>query len=254
MDTVFRTIAPGRIHWWGGAGLLVARRSDLRGGPHLSAAEQCVVRALPAWRQAEWLAGRLLAKRLVGLAAGAPVEEVEVLPRGDGSPRALVGGRPVPAVHVSISHTAGHVAAAVAPGPVGVDLCETASAAVVRRVAHHAFSAAELALAGPDRADGLAGAWALKEAAVKADRSTVFGAAPRRIRIRGLRPPVLGGGRRAMAWRAGGAVLALVLARPAGCPAGRHCIGAPCPAGSCLSVEPLPVEVAVGHRQELARA
>ncbi|MCB5181973.1 4'-phosphopantetheinyl transferase family protein [Streptomyces antimicrobicus] len=249
MDTVFRPIAPGRIHRWTGAGLVVARRADLRGVPHLSAAEQGVVRALPAWRQAEWLAGRLLAKRLVGVAVGAPVEEVEVLPREDGSPRVLVGGRALPSVHVSVSHTAGHVAAAVAPGPVGVDLCETASAAVVRRVAHRVFSAAEVALAGPDRADGLAGAWALKEAAVKADRSTVFGAAPRRIRILGLRPPVLGGGRRAMVWRAGDAVLALVLARPAGCPAGRHCVGAPCPAGSCLSVEPLPEEVAVGQRQ-----
>lgn len=96
----------------------------------------------------------------------------------------------------------------------GVDLCETASAAAVRRVADHALSPAELSLIGEDRPDAMAGAWALKEAAVKADRSGIFGAAPRRIVILGLRPPVLGGRRRAMVWQAGDAVLALVLAHP----------------------------------------
>ncbi|MFJ4777635.1 4'-phosphopantetheinyl transferase family protein [Streptomyces sp. NPDC088762] len=213
MDTMFRPIAPGPVHRWGGAALIVARRPDLHGTPVLSPAEQRVVRALPAWRQAEWAAGRLLAKRLAGEVAGAPAAGVEVLPRDDGSPCAFVGGSPLPGVHLSISHTAHHVAAALAPEPVGVDLCETASAAAVRRVADHALSPEELRLVGTDRPETLAGAWALKEAAVKADRSGVFGAAPRRIVILGLRPPVLGGRRRAMVWRAGDAVLALVLAR-----------------------------------------
>ncbi|MFE2325385.1 type I polyketide synthase [Streptomyces sp. NPDC059385] len=108
----------------------------------------------------------------------------------------------------------------------------------------HAFSPGELTLIGADRAEALAGAWALKEAAVKADRSGVFGWAPRGVALLGLAPPRLGGRRRAMVWRAGGALLALVLARPC-----RHCVGAPCPAGSCLSVEPLAVRGAVGHRQ-----
>ncbi|MBT2449797.1 4'-phosphopantetheinyl transferase superfamily protein [Streptomyces sp. ISL-43] len=218
MDTTFQSIAPGRIHRWGGAALIVARRRDLHQAPVLSPAEQRVVHALPGWRQAEWAAGRLLAKRLVGEVTAAPADEVEVLPREDGSPYAVVGGSPMPAVSVSISHTAGHVAAAVAPQPVGVDLCETVSAAAVRRVADHALSPGELSLIGTDRPDALAGAWALKEAAVKADRSGIFGAAPRGIVILGLRPPVLGGRRRAMVWRAGDAVLALVLAHPASPP------------------------------------
>lgn len=177
-----------------------------------------MVHALPAWRRAEWVAGRVLAKRLVGEAVGAPEDDVEILPRDDGSPYVVVGGSPMPAVSVSISHTARHVAAALAPGPVGVDLCGTQSAAAVRRVGAHAFSPAELTLIGTDRPDVLAGAWALKEAAVKADRSGIFGDAPRRVRITGLEPPVLSGRRRAMVWQAGDAVLALVLAHPAPSP------------------------------------
>ncbi|MGW6705916.1 4'-phosphopantetheinyl transferase family protein [Streptomyces sp. NPDC054956] len=214
MDTTIPSIAPGRIHRWGGAALIVARRHGLRPAPVLSPAEQRVVRALPAWRQAEWSAGRLLAKRLVCEATGARADEVEILPRPDGSPRVLVGGGPMPALSVSISHTARHVAAALAPGAVGVDLCETSSAESVRRVADHVLSPEELALVGTDRPDAMAGAWALKEASVKADRSGIFGGAPRGIVILGLRPPVLGGRRRAMVWRAGEAVLALVLAHP----------------------------------------
>ncbi|MFG2994151.1 4'-phosphopantetheinyl transferase family protein [Streptomyces sp. NPDC048257] len=213
--TFFRPIAQGRIHRWGGARLIVALSGDLRRAPPLSPAEQRVAGALPAWRRAEWTAGRLLAKCLVGEALSAPADEVEILPRDDGSPCVLVGGSPVTALNVSISHTSRHVAAALAPQPVGVDLCEEASADAVRRVAEHFLSPRELSLIGTDRPAALAGAWALKEAAVKADRSGVFGAAPRGIPILGLRPPVLGGRRRAMVWRAQDAALALVLARPA---------------------------------------
>ncbi|MFD5408336.1 4'-phosphopantetheinyl transferase family protein [Streptomyces nojiriensis] len=216
VDAVFRPIAAGRVHRWGGARLIVAPARELRRVPPLSPAERRVLGALPAWRQAEWTAGRLLAKRLVGEVVSAPADGVEILPRDDGSPRVLVGGRPVPDAHVSISHTAGYVAAALAPEPVGVDLCAFASAGAVRRVADHFLSPEELSLVGGERPAALAGAWALKEAAVKADRSGVFGAAPRGIPILGLRPPVLGGRRRAMVWRADDAALALVLAHPGG--------------------------------------
>ncbi|MEU9236284.1 4'-phosphopantetheinyl transferase family protein [Streptomyces subrutilus] len=215
MDTVhrgFQPIAPGHPHRWGGALLAVARRRDLHAGAPLSSAERHVADALPAGRRAEWVAGRLLAKRLAAELLAVPAHEVEILPRDDGSPYVRVGGGPVPGAHVSLSHTARHVAAALAPEPVGVDLCETGSADAVRRVADHALSPGELSLAGTDRPDALAGAWALKEAAVKADRTGIFGAAPRGVPILGLWPPVLGGRRRAMVWQAGDAVLALVLA------------------------------------------
>lgn len=216
VDAALPPITAGRVHRWGGARLIVARAHELRRAPQLSPAERRVLGSLPAWRQAEWTAGRLLAKRLVGEAVSGPADGVEVLPRDDGSPRVLVGGSPVPALHLSISHTPGYVAAALAPQPVGVDLCEFASADAVRRVADHFLSPEELSLIGGERSDAMAGAWALKEAAVKADRSGVFGAAPRGIPILGLRPPVLGGRRRAVVWRADDAALALVLAQPAG--------------------------------------
>ncbi|MFF4425477.1 4'-phosphopantetheinyl transferase family protein [Streptomyces sp. NPDC001549] len=216
VDAVFRPIVPGRVHRWGGARLIVARAHELRQVPPLSPSERRVLRELRAWRQAEWTAGRLLAKRLVGEVVSAPADGVEILPRDDGSPRVVVGGSPMPALYVSISHTAGYVAAALAPEPVGVDLCEIGSADAVRRVADHFLSPEELSLVGRERPDAMTGAWALKEAAVKADRSAVFGAAPRGIPILGLRPPLLGGRRRAMVWRADDAALALVLAHPGG--------------------------------------
>ncbi|MET9700976.1 4'-phosphopantetheinyl transferase superfamily protein [Streptomyces sp. NPDC006529] len=215
MESTFRPITPGHVHRWGGAALLVARRRDLRGSPVLSPAERRVADALPGRRRTEWLAGRLVARRLVREVLAGAAHGVEILPRADGSPHLLADGAPVPAVHVSLSHTAHHVAAALAPGPVGVDLCETASAPAVLRVADHILSARERSVVGTDRPEALAGAWALKEAAVKADRSGIYGDAARGIEILGLRPPVLGGGRPAMVWRVGGAVLALVLA-PAG--------------------------------------
>ncbi|MET3988248.1 4'-phosphopantetheinyl transferase superfamily protein [Streptomyces sp. PvR034] len=214
--TAFRPIAPGRPLRWGGAGVVVARREDLRRIPLLSPAEQRVVDGLGSRRRAEWLAGRLLAKCLVAAFLAVPARDVEVLPRGDGSPRVLVGGGPAPALHLSLSHTARHVAAALAPGPVGVDLCDTASAETVRRVADHVLSPRDrraVTTGRPgDRPGAWAGAWALKEAAVKADRSGVFGAAARRVPILSLWPPLLGGGRRAMVWQTDGTTLALVLA------------------------------------------
>ncbi|MEV5340333.1 4'-phosphopantetheinyl transferase superfamily protein [Streptomyces sp. NPDC052676] len=229
MQTTFEAIAPGQVHRWSGAGLVVARRADLHQAPAppLSPAEQRVLHGLPAWRRTEWVAGRLLAKRLVGEAVAVPASDVEILPRADGSPHVVVGGGAMPAVHVSISHTARHVAAALAPEPVGVDLCETDAAAAVRRAADHVLSPEERSLIGTDAGAvspeersligtdaGAAAVWALKEAAVKADRSGLFGSAPRRIVILGLRPAVLDGRRRAMVWQAPGAVLALVLASP----------------------------------------
>ncbi|WP_051807574.1 4'-phosphopantetheinyl transferase family protein [Streptomyces sp. NRRL F-2664] len=210
----FPTITPGPVHRWGGAALVVARRPALHRPPPLSAAEQRVLEALPVRRHAEWTQGRLLAKRLVGDVLAVPPAEVEVLPRDDGSPHLVVGGAPTPSWHVSVSHTTGHAAAALAPQPVGVDLCETASAAAVHRAADHVLSPAERTLVGTDRPEAAAAAWALKEAAVKADRSSLFGPAPRRIALLALHPPLLTGRRHTMLWHTDNTVLALVLAPP----------------------------------------
>ncbi|MFI1168078.1 4'-phosphopantetheinyl transferase family protein [Streptomyces sp. NPDC020801] len=220
METVFPVLAPGRVHRWGGATLVVARRAVLDRVPSwsplpmLSRAEQDLFHALPPRRQGEWGAGRLLAKCLVADAAVMPVTEIEILPRADGSPEVSVGGGPVAVYQISISHTAHHVAVALASGAVGVDVCETGAAAAVRRAADHVLTEEERPVI-PDRPEFLCAAWALKEAAIKADRDSLFGEAPRRIRILGLTPPALDGRRRAEVRRTGTAVLALVLAAEA---------------------------------------
>lgn len=212
----FPSIVPGRVHRWGPAALVVARREVLDRAPSwsplplLTPAERHVHRGLPPWRQAEWAAGRVLAKRLVSQVTGVPVTEVEILPRDDGSPQVSV-----PALHISLSHTANHVAAAVAPAAVGVDLCETSSADSVRRAADHVLLPEERPVV-TERPEHLVAAWALKEAAVKADRAGLFGEAPRRVRILGLTPPALDGGRRALVGHAGTAIVALVLPTTAG--------------------------------------
>ncbi|CAL9598262.1 4'-phosphopantetheinyl transferase family protein [Streptomyces sp. enrichment culture] len=212
----FPPIVPGRIHRWGPAALVVARRDALDRSPSwsplplLTPAERQVHRGLTPWRQAEWAAGRILAKRLVAEVTGTPVPHVEILPRHDGSPMLSL-----PALRISLSHTAHHVAAAVSPTAVGVDVCEMSSAPSVRRAADHVLVPEERALV-TQRPEHLVAAWALKEAAVKAVRGTLFGEAPRRVRIRGLTPPALDGGRRALVGRAGTAIVALVLPPAAG--------------------------------------
>nr|WP_237519409.1 4'-phosphopantetheinyl transferase superfamily protein [Streptomyces sp. HUCO-GS316] len=246
MYTAFPVITPGRVHRWSGATLVVARREDVDLAPRwsplplLSPAERHVFHALPRWRQDEWGAGRFLAKRLVAEVTGAPVTEVEILPRDDGSPRVSVDGSPAPAVHLSLSHTDHHVAAAVALGAVGVDLCEMASAAAVRRAADHILVPEERPLVTDDP-DLLTAAWALKEAAVKADRRSLFGEAPRGVRILGLTPPALDGRRRAMVRHTGTAVLALVLAPPT----------AP---GTRADAQDLPAGSTAGNRSGTARS
>ncbi|MFF9277413.1 4'-phosphopantetheinyl transferase superfamily protein [Streptomyces griseosporeus] len=209
---VFPSLVPGRVHRWGGAALVLARRADLdriaSGSPLLTPAERHVLHGLAPRRRAQWTAGRILAKALVAEVTGKRADGVEILPCADGSPRLSV-----PGLRLSLSHTAGHVAAAVAAGPVGVDVCETSRAPEVLRAADHVLNPGESAVVGHD-AVRLAAAWALKEAAVKAGRQGLSGEAPRRVRILGLTPPALDGGHRALVRAAGAAVVALVLARP----------------------------------------
>ncbi|MFK0012746.1 4'-phosphopantetheinyl transferase family protein [Streptomyces sp. NPDC091027] len=210
----FLPAAPGALHRWGRAGLLVARHRDVRRAPPLSPAERCAAASLPAPRRAAWPAVLFLARILVADALGVPAAEVEVLTGEDGGPYALVGGGPAPGVHLSLGRAGGHLAAAIAPGPVGVDLRETSAGAAERRRAGHALSARERALAGADRPEALAAVRALKEAAAKADRGAAPDAAPRPAAVLGLCPPVLTGRRSARVWRTGDAVVALVLAGP----------------------------------------
>ncbi|MEV6652082.1 4'-phosphopantetheinyl transferase superfamily protein [Streptomyces sp. NPDC051219] len=215
MHTAFEAITPGRIHRWGTATLIVARRTPGPTPPRsplpfLTPDERHLYQALAPRRQTEWAAGRLLAKHLIHHHLATPPTDVEILPRHDGSPHPLINGRPIPGLNLSISHTTHHVAAALAPDPVGIDLCETTSAPTIRRVADHILTPHERTHTIPDHPHTLTAAWALKEAAVKADRHSIHGTAPRHIHIHSLTPPTLSGPRHAMLWHTTTALLALV--------------------------------------------
>ncbi|MDF3299066.1 4'-phosphopantetheinyl transferase family protein [Streptomyces tropicalis] len=90
-------------------------------------------------------------------------------------------GRPFlrdrPGVGVSLSHARGAVAAAAAPGPVGVDVENAADAVFSPRLAARVLAPAELAAvrAGPDPARGLLRLWVRKEALVKVGAATLGG-------------------------------------------------------------------------------
>lgn len=217
MHRRFPPITLGAIHRWDTALLAVARRETLDQTPPwsplpiLSPAERNHYHTLPPWRRREWAAGRDLAKHLVAGATGTPLTEVEILPREDGSPQLLIGAHPETAPHLSISHTEHHVAAALASDPVGIDVCELTSAVAVGRAADHILTPGERPVV-TDHPASLTAAWALKEAAVKADRRTMFSDAPRQARILGLTPPVLDGGRRALLRHTGSALVAVVVA------------------------------------------
>ncbi len=90
-------------------------------------------------------------------------------------------GRPffaeAPALGLSLSHTRGHVAAAVGPGPVGVDTEEAASPRLLvdETLASEVLAPGELELlaAAPDRLHAFVRLWVRKEAMVKCGRGSL---------------------------------------------------------------------------------
>ena len=82
-----------------------------------------------------------------------------------------------PALGVSLSHTRGHVAAAVGPGPVGVDTEETASPRLLvdETLASAVLARGEMELlaAAPDRRHAFVRLWVRKEAMVKSGRGSL---------------------------------------------------------------------------------
>ncbi|MFD6417066.1 4'-phosphopantetheinyl transferase family protein [Streptomyces sp. NPDC060194] len=120
------------------------------------------------------LAARLLLRLLLARYTGRPPGTHALVQFCPGC-RRFGHGRPSlprrPGTGVSMSHTAGLVAAAVGPGPLGVDV-EPAGrrpGPAVRRVLPEAEVRAAELLPDPERA--LLAAWVRREARVKADRS-----------------------------------------------------------------------------------
>lgn len=84
--------------------------------------ERAIAEAMPAWRRAEFTRGRLCAHAALRLVLGEVPDGLEILRDADGTPRPTAAA-PI-RFRLSLSHTDGYVACAVAPagGPVGVDV------------------------------------------------------------------------------------------------------------------------------------
>ncbi|WP_218082749.1 4'-phosphopantetheinyl transferase family protein [Anthocerotibacter panamensis] len=119
-------------------------------------------------RAREWLLGRVAAKEALmqwfQQEQGVSPTDFTLLPDAQGKPR--LQGTLAPLPEVSISHSRGHILAAVAPTPLGVDL-ERLDVVRFDDWFHLAFGAEELALI-PGRGPLLVGGWCAKEAAAKA--------------------------------------------------------------------------------------
>jgi 4'-phosphopantetheinyl transferase EntD len=120
-------------------------------------------------RRAEFLAGRIAARRAVAQALGED-RGVELEIRRDAAGAPSVPGHP--ALHVSISHSYGLAVAVAAPFAVGVDLerAEPRPEAFARMFFTDAEHARLAAAPGPEREELLHVLWTRKEAASKVGR------------------------------------------------------------------------------------
>jgi|GEM_PF-1377550 len=127
-------------------------------------------------RRRDWLAGRYAAKELIrsylleraGLAL--PCSQIEILNDEHGAPRALLPLN----VEISIAHSAGHgLAGLCAQGPIGVDLQQIRSVRpdLIRRVLSERERAQLAQHFARNSIEGTLVFWALKEAAIKAQKS-----------------------------------------------------------------------------------
>jgi 4'-phosphopantetheinyl transferase len=123
----------------------------------------------------EFLASRVLLRELLRAATGIPVDAWEVSAERGTAPLARARRRQVgmDAIHVSLSHRLGWVAAAVASAPVGVDVeCErpmrTDPAERAALMLSHGEIAAWQALAPQEQQGALLTRWTAKEAWFKA--------------------------------------------------------------------------------------
>ena len=148
-----------------------------KGGCGLTPEERATCSGLPAYRRADWRAGRLAARRAAAtILGGVPASRLSIRATAAGRPLVAIEGsttkRGLLPVNVSISHRNGHGAAAAdRRRRVGVD--------VEHRVELPAAARSYFLSPSEERGSGLDGVtlWALKEAAWKAlgcDSSTPF--------------------------------------------------------------------------------
>lgn len=155
---------------------VAVRSEDLpRGEAWLTPAERLALARLTVpKRRGDWLLGRFAAKRAL-LLAGAVSREEEacVLAGPSGAPEAHIGGRPAPFI-LSITHSHGHAAAAVAPEGVRLGLDLERIEARAGSFLEDWFTPSERAFVGASPAGEAALratlVWSAKEAVMKALR------------------------------------------------------------------------------------
>lgn len=167
IDDDVLTVAITEGDGFGGWRIEVAQRNLSRHGYVLSADERARCDTMTATGAASLRRAAHILKRLtVGARLGQAPEAVAFAP-GDGRP---VLAPPHQATHVSLSHTAGAVAVAVADTPVGVDIEAIARTDDAVRLAARYFAPAEARLIGhvADAQFEFAWRWTAKEALLKA--------------------------------------------------------------------------------------
>lgn len=180
-------LAPGQLVRIGETALLALPRSadvQCSFGPR----EQKALEEFRAWplRDAEWRAGRQVAKRVLHDAFGL---EGEILPAESGAPELFVHGERSP-LTVSISHTDAWAVAAVSPVKVGVDVADDEDGARLPNIARRVFSEGEAEACGAFTSVAHQTAvWAMKEAGLKLHIGGVFSPGARSIRVTSIDPP-----------------------------------------------------------------
>ncbi|WP_256105805.1 4'-phosphopantetheinyl transferase superfamily protein [Streptomyces sp. ODS05-4] len=166
-----------------GVTVALARIDHLLASPpelaRLRTSEHRAAAAMAPWRGREHLAGRALLRLLLAAASGEDEARRPVAPEPAGRPR--LAGRP--ATGISVSHSGGHTAAAVARGlDVGVDVQtpRPPSPGMLRRCCPPPTAARLASLAPAEAAHAFARVWTVQEACVKA-RGTGLAGAPWRI-------------------------------------------------------------------------
>jgi phosphopantetheinyl transferase len=188
-----RPLTPGLLERSAfGATLLALPRSDARVQVELGPRELDVLQTFKDWplRDAEWRAGRQVAKEVLRQGFGIAPSRVEILPAESGAPVLYVDGAVQQALFLNVSHTPHWAVAVVAPFPVGIDVADDEDGARLPRIARRVFSEGEAEECGAhDSVANQAAVWALKEAGLKLHIGGVFSPGARSIRVVCLDPP-----------------------------------------------------------------
>lgn len=196
----------GALLWLDRIAPLSAEAAGLPAGVWSPGEQARLGRITSAKRRAEFLAGRLLLRRLLARARGGDPLQWTLSAPDDGPPSSAAA----PGLHLGLSHSGDWVAAAASPASVGIDLETPGRPRDVLALADAVCTQAERdrlrALQGPAREEAFRVLWTLKEAWLK--RRTE-GVAPDRLAALCTRP----GGGEAWAWTCPEVALAWVHAQ-----------------------------------------